>query len=264
MISYCQQLPNISYKITMPRKGIMELSDRQIQVLKCIVEEFTETAEPVGSETLDKKYNLGVSPATIRNEMVQLTERKMLKQPHTSAGRVPTPQAIKLYISQLMKEKELSVSEEVALKERVWDQRFEAGKLLREATHCLSERTKAISIAATEDQLVYHAGYAHILDMPEFFDIDVTRSVLSLLDETQALLEIFKKATGDEPVHVLVGEELGSEFFEPVGMVFTNLKMGKRNGSLGVIGPARLNYPYVVPVVRYFGNLINEIAQDWQ
>lgn len=242
----------------------MDLSDRQTQILKCIVEEFTETAAPVGSETLDKKYNLGVSPATIRNEMVQLTEKGYLKQPHTSAGRIPSPQAIKMYIRELMKEKELSVSEEVAVKERVWDHRFEMGKLLREATRCLAERTNAISVAATDDLRVYHAGYAHILEMPEFFDIDVTRSVLSLLDETQALLEIFKKATGDELVHVLIGEELGNRYFEPVGMVFTELKMGPRNGTLGVIGPARLNYPYVVPMVRYFGNLINQIAQDWQ
>ncbi len=242
----------------------MDLSDRQIQVLKCIVEEFTETAAPVGSETLDKKYNLGVSPATIRNEMVQLTQKGFLKQPHTSAGRVPSPQAIKMYIKELMKEKELSVSEEVAVKERVWDHRFELERLLSEATHCLAERTNAISVAATDDNRVYHAGYAHILEMPEFFDIDVTRSVLSLLDETQALIDIFKKATGDEPVHILLGEELGNRFLEPVGMVFTDLKMKERHGVLGVIGPSRLDYPYVVPMVRYFGNLINQIAQDWQ
>jgi heat-inducible transcriptional repressor len=251
-------------KTAAQKGGNMDLTDRQIQILKHIIEEFTETAEPVGSETLDKKYNLGVSPATIRNEMVHLTEKNFLKQPHTSAGRVPTPAAIKFYINQLMKEKELPVSEEVAMKERVWDHRFEAGKLLREATRCLSERTHALSVAATDDQRVYHAGYANILEMPEFFDIDVTRSVLSLLDETKTLLDIFSKAVGEEDVHILVGEELGNQYFEPVGMVFTNFQAGPHNGALGVIGPARLNYPHIVPMVRYFGGLINEIARDWQ
>lgn len=242
----------------------MDLTERQIQILKSIVEEFTETAEPVGSEMLDKKYNLGVSPATIRNEMVRLTEKGMLKQPHTSAGRIPTSQAIKLYIKQLMKEKELSVAEEVAVKERVWDHRFEAGNLLRETTRCLSERTKALSVAATDDQRIYHAGYANILSMPEFYDIDVTRTVLSLLDETQTLLDIFAKAADEESIQILVGEELGNQYLEPVGLVFTNFRVGPRRGALGVIGPSRLNYPYVVPMVRYFGNLINQIAQDWQ
>lgn len=241
----------------------MDLSDRQIQILKCIVEEFTETAQAVGSDTLDKKYNLGISPATIRNEMVQLTNQGFLKQPHTSAGRIPSPMAIKFYVNELMKEKELPVSEEVAVKGRVWDHRFKMEKLLQEATKCLSEKTGALSVAVTDDQSVFHSGYANILDIPEFFDIDVTRSVLSLLEETQSLLNIFQKAVGEDPVHILVGEELGHQYLEPVGMVYTNFAAGKRSGSLGVIGPSRLNYPYVIPMVRYFGNLINEIAQDW-
>ncbi len=242
----------------------MNITDRQTQILKSIVEEFTNTAQAVGSDTLDKKYNLGISPATIRNEMVELTKQGFLKQPHTSAGRVPTPMAIKYYINELMSEKDLSVSEEVAVKERVWDHRFEMQKMLREATRCLSEKTGALSIATTDDQMVYHAGYANILDLPEFFDIDVTRTVLSLLDETQSLLDIFKRAVGDEPIHILVGEELGSQFFEPVGIVFTDFQAGKRTGTLGVIGPSRLNYPYVIPMVRYFGNLINEIGRNWE
>lgn len=63
---------------------------------------------------------------------------------------------------------------------------------------------------------------------------------------------------------MVAGEELGNKYLEPVGMVFTSFKAGNRKGALGVIGPARLNYPYVVPMVRYFGSLIDEIAQDWQ
>ena len=68
-----------------------DLTPRQVTILKAIIEEFITTAEGVGSETLDKKYNLGVSPATIRNEMVRLSDMKLLKQSHTSAGRAPTP-----------------------------------------------------------------------------------------------------------------------------------------------------------------------------
>jgi heat-inducible transcriptional repressor len=241
----------------------MDITDRQTQILKCIIEEFTDTAQPVGSESLDKKFNLGISPATIRNEMMELTKKGLLKQPHTSAGRVPTPVAIRHYVQEMMKEQQLSVSEEVSVKERIWDYRFEMERLLREATHCLSERTGALSVAATSDNLVFHSGYANILDMPEFFDIDVTRSVLSLLDETQSLLKIFEKADIEEDIHILIGEELGDRFFEPVSMVFTSFQAGKRKGSLGVIGPNRLKFPYVIPVVRYFGNLINEIARDW-
>ncbi|MBI4032954.1 MAG: hypothetical protein HY377_00320, partial [Candidatus Blackburnbacteria bacterium] len=64
------------------------MTPRQIQILKSIVEEYTQTAEAVGSDVLEKKYSLGVSPATIRNEMAALTAGGYLKQPHTSAGRI--------------------------------------------------------------------------------------------------------------------------------------------------------------------------------
>src|SRR5205085_136586 len=130
-----------------------------------------DTAEPVGSETLEKKHNLSASPATIRNEMVRLSELGYLKKPHTSAGRIPTPTAMKFYVRELMKEKELSVAEEVALKEKVWDLREQEAACLRAITKSLAEKTKALAIATTNDGEVYAAGYANILDMPEFFDI---------------------------------------------------------------------------------------------
>jgi heat-inducible transcriptional repressor len=241
----------------------MNLTDRQAQILKTIIEEYTTTAEPVGSLVLEKKYSLGVSPATIRNEMVVLTKQGFLSQPHTSAGRIPTPMALKYYVRELVKEQELSTAEEVAVKEKVWDQRFEADKFLRQVTRVLAETTKDLAVVCTSRGDVYHAGYANILDNPEFYDIDVTREVLSLIDEFNELNDIFSRAAGDEPVHVLVGDDLNSKWLQSLGLVFTDFKAPQLSGSLGVIGPARLNYPQLIPVVRYFGNLVNEISQSW-
>ena len=111
-----------------------ELTDRQIKILKSIIEEYMESANAVGSEQLEKKYELGVSPATIRNEMVALVEMGYLHQPHASAGRAPTKEAFKFYVDQLMEEKKLSVADEVAAKEKVWDFRFDFDKLISQAT----------------------------------------------------------------------------------------------------------------------------------
>jgi heat-inducible transcriptional repressor len=94
------------------------LTARQTSLLKTIIDEYIKTADAVGSENLDKKYNLGVSPATIRNEMALLTKSGYLKQPHTSSGRVPTPQAMKFYIDQLMEEKQMSLVDEVKQKKK--------------------------------------------------------------------------------------------------------------------------------------------------
>jgi heat-inducible transcriptional repressor len=240
-----------------------DLNPRQLKILKTIVEEHIQTGAPVGSETLDKKYNLGVSPATIRNEMAFLTEQGFLAQPHTSAGRIPSNKALKFYIKQLMEEKQLSVADEVAAKEKVWDSRHELGKVLSQATQMLAKKTSSLAVTTTDKGDVYHAGYANILDLPEFFDIEVTKAMLSVIEDISALQQIFNRNVPDEPIHVLLGEEFGLEFLSPCGLVFTNFESPKVRGSIGVFGPSRLNYPWVIPNVRYFGSLINEILKNW-
>src|SRR5690242_6690840 len=137
-----------------------DLTRRQIEILKSLIEEYIETAEPVCSETLEKKHSLSASPATIRNEMVRLTEYGYLKKTHISSGRVPTAAAMKFYVKQLMKEKELSVAEEVAMKEKVWDVRDTENRFLREITRSLAEKTGALAIAATDQGDFFFSGYA--------------------------------------------------------------------------------------------------------
>ncbi|MBI2031497.1 MAG: hypothetical protein HYT08_02670 [Candidatus Levybacteria bacterium] len=240
------------------------LTQRQVEILKNLIEEYIETAAPVGSETLEKKHNISASPATIRNEMVKLTQLGYLQKPHSSAGRTPTPMGMKFYVSQLMKEKEISVTEEVQLKEKVWDYRAKQQRLLKELTKSLAEKTKSVAIAANEEGDIFCSGYSNILDMPEFFDIDITKNLLSVLDEFEFFNDIFAKTIDDEDIHILLGEELGPRLKGPYGFIFTQYKTPKHSvGEIGVIGPNRLNYTSVIPTVRYYGNLISEIAEGW-
>lgn len=241
-----------------------DLTQRQIDILRGLIEEYIETAEPVGSETLEKKYSLSASPATIRNEMVRLTNLGYLKKPHSSAGRVPTPVAMKFYVRQLMKEKELSVAEEVSLKEKLWDYRERSQRFLKELSKSLAEKTKALAVITTSEGDLYAAGYANILDMPEFFDIDITKSLLSTIDEFDYFQNLCSSIVDDEEVHVLLGEELGPRLKGPYGFVFTHFETPLHmEGEIGVLGPTRLRYTSVIPTVRYFGNLIEEVAKGW-
>lgn len=239
------------------------LTQRQIEILKSLIEEYINTAEAVGSETLEKKHNLSVSPATIRNEMVRLTELGYLKKLHTSAGRVPTPMGMKFYVRELMKEKELSVVEEVAVKEKLWDYREKEEQFFRQLAHSLADKTRALAVIATQDGDFFASGYANILDMPEFFDIDVTKSLLGALEEMDYIHSICS-SLADNETQVLMGEELGPRLPPSYGFVFTKFETPMHMvGEIGVFGPVRLNYDYIVPTVRYFGDLIEEIARGW-
>lgn len=237
------------------------LSDRQKILLKAVIEEYIELAEPVGSETIDKKYNLGVSPATIRNEMVRLTDLGYLRQPHTSAGRTPTSQGFRLYIQELMKEKQLPVAAEVSIKESMWQQRHEQERLINNAVKALASRCSMLGLAVDDGGEVYYAGAANILDWPEFYDIDVTRFVLGLFDEFPMLQQIIGRAQGTDPIHILFGEEMEFENLRPTSFVFTRFEMGQRGGVIGVIGPARMNFPLVIPYVKYIRNLLYEAGR---
>ncbi len=241
-----------------------DLTQRQIEILKSLIEEYIETAEPVGSETLEKKHSLSASPATIRNEMVRLTDYGYLKKTHISSGRVPTPAAMKFYVKQLMKEKDLSVAEEVSMKEKVWDVRDKEREFLKEITRELASKTGAVAIAANNSGDYFISGFANLLRMPEFFDIDVTSTLLSAIDEFTYIREICARFAEDSEIQVLVGEDLGPHLAGPYGFVFRKyMTPGKTSGEIGVIGPTRLNYTYVVPAVRYFGDLIEEVARGW-
>ena len=102
------------------------------------------------------------------------------------------------------------------------------------------------------------------MDMPEFFDIDLTKNLLQVVDEAEYLRSIFSGQTDDEDIHIVLGEELGPRLNGPYGFVYKRYHTPLNLiGEIGVLGSSRLNYTSIVPTVRYFGNLIEEIAKGW-
>ena len=127
----------------------MELTERKLKILQAIISDYVKTAEPVGSRTISKKYDLGISPATVRNEMADLEEMGYLTHPHTSAGRVPSDMAYRLYVNALMEKKELSREEKNVISERLKSNVNEFEKTIEHAASLLSEITNLTSFALT-------------------------------------------------------------------------------------------------------------------
>jgi heat-inducible transcriptional repressor len=239
---------------------MIDLTARQVRILRAIIEEFIETADPVGSDTIDKKFSIGVSPATIRNEMVYLTKQGYLQKAHSSAGRMPTPIAMKLYVNELMKERELSVADEVSAKEKVWGSRDRTDELLRQATKVMADRSNALGLTLTSDRRLYHAGYANLLNMPEFYDIDVVRHVLTLIEEVGLIEEIFENKSSEKHIQLVFGQELGNKHLAPIGVIFMKITSPQINCTMGVLGSIRFEYDYMIPLMRYFRGVIEEMT----
>lgn len=130
------------------------MNDRKLDILKAIISDYVTTGEPVGSRTLAKKYDLGISPATIRNEMSDLEDMGYLEQPHTSAGRIPSSKGYRVYVDQLM-EKGSATQAEVALIEKqiLSMASFQIDKIIKQTSLMLSELTNLAIITTRPSSL---------------------------------------------------------------------------------------------------------------
>lgn len=146
---------------------MMDLSERKLRILQAIVGDFIRSAEPIGSRTLSKKYDMGISPATIRNEMSDLEEMGFLTHPHTSAGRVPSDKAYRLYVNNLMKKYELPEDEKKVIVEKLTKNVTELEKTIQHAASLLSELTNLTSFAITPNQEVNQLKYINFLPVDE-------------------------------------------------------------------------------------------------
>ena len=127
------------------------MTPRKEQILAALIEEYIRTGEPVGSKWLMDKMGNTVSSATIRNEMAELTVMGYLDQPHTSAGRVPTPQAFRLYIDKLMKKRRLSEAARREIDDRL-ERATDPDMLMEEASQILAEDTGCAAVTPTPQE----------------------------------------------------------------------------------------------------------------
>lgn len=241
-----------------------DLTQRQIDILKVIIKEYTETGMAVGSEILEKKYKLGVSPATIRNEMVELAKKNYLKKTHFSSGRIPSARGFRFYIKHLMKQKEMSTTDEVSFKNSVWDERKESHRLLSQAAKVLSQKTGLLSLVATNLGDMYYSGMANLLNKPEFLDINLSRTLFGRLDEISFWEKILNNmfSLEDEIYYMLGEEDFHDPIFDCCASVFGEFESSKIKGIIGVIGPKRMSYDAVIPQIKYFSGLLGKIVKE--
>ena len=132
----------------------MELTDRKKQILRAIVDSYIRTAEPVGSKTISQMPGMDFSPATIRNEMADLTSMGLLEQPHTSAGRVPSAAGYRLYVDELMQSYRLSMDETKTINQAMEVKMQEVDKMISQVGKLVSKMTDlpAYAVAARSSE----------------------------------------------------------------------------------------------------------------
>ena len=203
------------------------ITERQSQILDRIIQEYITWARPISSQLLEKKHDFGLSSATIRNEMQQLTKKGYLYQPHTSAGRLPTDKGYRYFVDKLM-EKELATA---------WQKEIRASfELIREMTEFLAEESSNLALGyLSEERILWKEGWGEVFREPEFSQAGYVSSFIKALDDLERNI-----ASIDFPkeVRVYIGRE------SPVGKSrdFSLITLGFNQGIFGLLGPKRMSY----------------------
>ncbi len=338
----------------------MQMGERKKKILKAIIQDYIETAEPVGSRSIAKRYIPDLSSATIRNEMADLEEMGYLAQPHTSAGRIPSDLGYRVFVDTLMRKHILNMQEMVRLQGIMEKKIQELDVLMERAARVLTSVTRYTSIAATPDvkkgrlmsmqvvflqphkvllilvteqgvmknRIVYtdneidsrqayelssifnrflagHSleeitverinqmkamaekygdivnqmiefmaevigqsdqnilvqGSVNLLNLPEYSDIERAKDVLQFLENKEILSHILPEAK-EEGIHIIIGHENPTLGMHGCSIVLYNYKMGKVGGSIGLVGPTRMDYSKVVAALEYLKNQMEALPNE--
>jgi heat-inducible transcriptional repressor len=340
-----------------------ELNEREKSILRYVIQQFILTASPVGSRNITKKYNLGISPATVRNIMSDLEESGFIDHPHTSAGRIPTDKGYRFYVDSLMDIQKLKSSEKGIINKQLDSSGFDTTELLRITSSLLSsitqqlacvsypkidtgvlEKIQIISLSTTrilivisikaglvktisleldseiqnkqieavqqilneklsgltfkeirstvkerfkdsensnavmrifldsvdkifmdvkQTENIFITGAKNIIRHPEFENPERFQSIIELIEDKDIIIHILEKtsASNENKVYISIGRENEDRKLEEYSFITKEYTMGDTSGTLGIIGPKRMEYSKIVAIVDYVAKMVTELLK---
>ena len=338
-----------------------ELNQREKAILRSIVQQFILTATPVGSRNITKKYDIGFSPATVRNVMSDLEDSGFINHPHTSAGRVPTDKGYRYYVDSLMDIEKLNTKEKGLIESSLSSINDEADELVKVTSRLLSSITRQIAcvtypnlesgilekiqiisltssrilavvsiksgmvktitmeldtelkerqlesvqsllneklsglsleeirntfkerfIDADEDQKpiirlfvdsidklfkddfksdrLIVTGAKNLMQQPEFENPENFQSIIELIEDKEVIIHILEKSSESkrEEVYISIGSENFEKKLKEYSFVSKEYKFGETSGTLGIIGPKRMEYSRIIAIVDYLAKVLSE------
>lgn len=243
----------------MPRKTDREA--RRKEILLNTIELYLNTAMPVSSDALRRVRKEDLSSASLRHVFSELEQSGFLTHPHTSAGRIPTDDGYRYYINTLMKKKNLTPKETefinkiYAIKVRELDDLFEeTSSLMSDVTHYAS----VVYFLDDAGQKTYFKGLRYILEHPEFQDVHQAHMVLEVLEKKEELLKLIMSNFSDK-TRVYIGKECACPQMEHCSVVVSRYGSSRqRDGRLALVGPKRMAYDKVIPLLDYISDVMTE------
>jgi len=225
------------------------IAERQGEILNRIIQEYIQSAQPISSQLLEKKYDFGICPATIRIEMQRLTDKGYLYQPHTSAGRIPTDRGYRFFVDKLL-EKEL---ESFKIEDWFEEEAGDTIKFIQSLTRKLAIASRALILSYLEkERIFWKDGWEEILKEPEFRDKDYIINFTEFLENFEKGIKGFKLNSG---IRIYIGRENPFKKARDFSMIsFKCFLPERKEAILSILGPKRMDYDRNI-------NLINSLIK---
>lgn len=240
----------------------MDITERQKRILIAIIEEFMNSADEIGSLSLVERHQLGVSPATIRNEMARLMELGLLEKSHISSGRFPTDQALRLYVSNILNSSSLNPLITVEIRQGIFRDRFSRESVLNSILQILSEETDSV-VYLLIDGVCRYWGLSNLFKYEELRDWKKIQRIVNILEDKDFLKNMMDRYSGSG-VSLLIGEESGIKDLEGCSLIFTSLPFWDSSDAyVGILGSKRMDYARCVPALREVQNAMRNAMRGW-
>ncbi len=233
------------------------MDPRQSKLLAAIIDQFIQTAVPVGSKEILAHCDFCLSGATIRNEMRALGDEGFLEQPHISAGRVPTAKGYRIYVKEYLNpsgQQKIIHKKFTTLKEQYFHRKDQ--ERAYEAVALLSQMVPNIAFATVPHKPgVYFLGLAHALRQIEFQQNPMLASnVVEVLEER--LTQVLDKLEIDNKVRYYIGEDHILPQFQSCSMMITGYNVRDAKGVIGILGHMRMDYAYNTVALELVADLL--------
>jgi len=234
----------------------MELTERQKEILLAIIKEFMEA--------LLEKYDLGVSSATIRNEMVKLMGLGLLEKSHISSGRLPTDQALRLYVTKFIESNGLNPLICVEIRQEIFRDRFSKETVVRAILRILSKETSALAFMVLDDELRSY-GLSNLLNYEEFTEnVERIRTIVNIIEDDTFLRDLVEQYSSSG-VSLLIGEESGIDNLGNCAIAFIRVPFWDLKASyVGLIGTKRMEYSKVLSALKEVKAALEKSMSGWR
>lgn len=228
----------------------MGLTERQMTIFRLAVEGHISTGEPIGSEWVVAQLSEKVSSATVRNDLLELERAGLLKQPHTSAGRVPTEEGYRAYIETFMRPAEVGAEVDIVEHDLAGTPEEKVRQIARE----LSDLAGNIIMVGVDPRSLYSVGMGQMYGAPEASNVELMRQISRTLDRTDDLMDnLFEVAvTGD--VKILIGKQ--NPIDENLSLMVTTYASGEGERIIALLGFMRMRYDRNIALMQAMKRLL--------